>query len=116
MQGSARVQANLTWKYYADAKANLDASPGKGVEVIEPGPEIMAKSDEFVKADLAVIAQQFKDDYGLTNVEAKIEKITELVNKWKKLTADIADDPDALAKLYWGEVFSKIDPATFGMN
>lgn len=116
LKGAAKINADLTWKYYADAKKNLDDSPAKGVEVIEPGPEIMAKSDEFVKADLAVIAQQFKDDYGLTNVEAKIEKITELVNKWKKLTADIADDPDALAKLYWDEVFSKIDPATFGMN
>ena len=32
--------------------------------------------------DLKVIAQQFKDDYGLTNVEAKIEKIeTELRSK-----------------------------------
>ena len=116
LKGAARINADLTWKYYSDAKRNLDDSPGKGVEVIEPGPEIMAKSDEFVKGDLKVIAQQFKDDYGLTNVEAKIEKITELVNKWKKLTADIADDPEALAKLYWDEVFSKIDPATFGMN
>lgn len=116
LKGAAGINADLTWKYYSDAKRNLDDSPGKGVEVIEPGPEIMAKSDEFVKADLAVIAQQFKDDYGLTNVEAKIEKITELVNKWKKLTAGIADDRDALAKLYWDEIFSKIDPATFGMN
>jgi TRAP-type C4-dicarboxylate transport system substrate-binding protein len=116
LKGAAAINADLTWKYYSDAKKNLDASPGKGVEVIEPGPEIMAKSDEFVKGDLAVIAQQFKDDYGLTNVEAKIAKVTELVNKWKKLTADIADDPEALTKVYWDQIFSKIDPKTFGMN
>ena len=116
LKGAARINAELTWKYYADAKKNLDNSPSKGVEVIEPGPEIMAKSDEFVKADLTVIAEQFKKDYGLTNVEAKIEKITALVEKWKVLTKDIANDPDALTQLYWDQIFSKIDPATFGMK
>jgi TRAP-type transport system periplasmic protein len=116
LQGAAGINADLTWKYYTDAKKNLEASPAKGVEVIEPGPEIMAASDAFVKGDLKVISEQFTKDYGITNVDAKIAKIAELVEKWKTLTADIADDRDALAKLYWDQIFSKIDPATFGMN
>jgi TRAP-type C4-dicarboxylate transport system substrate-binding protein len=116
LQGAAGINADLTWKYYSDAKKNLENSPGKGVEVIEPGPEIMSASDEFVRGDLKVISEQFTTDYGITNVDAKIEIIAGLVEKWKTLTADIADDRDALAKLYWDEIFSKIDPATFGMN
>ena len=62
------------------------------------------------------IAAQFTKDYGLKNVDPKIAKITELIEKWKGLTADIADDPEALTKLYWDEIFSKIDPSTFGMK
>ncbi len=116
LKAAAGINADLTWKYYSDAKKNLEDSPGKGVEVFEPTPEIMAASDAFVKGDLKVISEQFTKDYGLTNVDAKIVKITELVEKWKTLTADIADDRDALAKLYWDEIYSKIDPATFGMN
>ncbi len=116
LAGSARIQADLTWKYYADAKANLEAAPGKGIEVIEPGPEIMAASDAFVKEDVKVIAKQFADDYGVQNTEAKIAKFAELVEKWKGLTADIADDPEALAKVLWDEIYSKIDPATYGMQ
>lgn len=116
LAGSARIQADLTWKYYADAKANLDASPAKGIEVIEPGPEIMAASDDFVRGDLKVIAKQFVDDYGVTNTDAKIAELTKLVEKWKTLTADIADDPEALAKVYWDEIYSKIDPVTYGMK
>ena len=116
LEAASRINADLTWKYYSDAKKNLDASPAKGIEVIEPGPEIMAASDEFVKGDLKVIAEQFKTDYGLKNVDAKIEKIAALVEKWKTLTADIADDPEALNKLYWDEIFSKLDPATYGVN
>ena len=116
LQGAARINADLTWKYYSDAKKNIDASPAKGIEVIEPGPEIMKASGEFVKGDVKIIAAQFTKDYGLKNVDPKIAKIPELIEKWKGLTADIADDPEALTKLYWDEIFSKIDPATFGMK
>ncbi len=116
LRASAKMQADLTWKYYSEAQKNLDASPGKGIEVIEPTAEIMAESDKFVKGDLAVIEKQFTTDYGVSNAAAKIEQVTKLVEKWKTLTADIADDPKALEKLYWDEVFSKIDAATFGMK
>jgi hypothetical protein len=76
----------------------------------------MAASDAFVKEDVKVIAKQFADDYGVQNTEAKIAKFAELVEKWKGLTADIADDPEALAKVLWDEIYSKIDPATYGMQ
>ena len=116
LEGAARINADLTWKYYSEAKKNIDASPSKGIEVIEPGPEIMKASGEFVKGDVRIIAAQFTKDYGIKNVDAKIAKIIALIEKWKGLTADIADDPKALAKLYWEQIFSKIDPATFGMK
>ena len=116
LEGSARIQAELTWKYYSDAKKNLEAAPGKGIEVYEPTPEIMAESDKFVKGDLKVIEQQFTTDYGVTKAASKIAKVGELVEKWKSLTADIADDKEALAKVFWEQIFSKIDPATYGMK
>ena len=116
LEGAARINADLTWKYYSEAKKNIDASPSKGIEVIEPGPEIMKASGEFVKGDVRIIAAQFTKDYGIKNVDAKIAKIIALIEKWKGLTADIANDPKALAKLYWEQIFSKIDPATFGMK
>ena len=116
LQASARMQADLTWKYYSDAKRNLDAAPGKGVEVFEPTPAILAASDAFVKGDLEVIEKQFTTDYGVKDAATKIAKVAELVDKWKRLTADIADDPEAIAKIYWNEIFSKVDAATFGMR
>lgn len=116
LKGSARAQADLTWKYYSDAKKNLEASPGKGIEVYEPDPEILKQSDEFVKGDLKVIAEQFRSDYDVDNTDAKIEKLVELTDKWKTLTEGIEDDPEALFQVYWEEIFSKLDPETYGMN
>lgn len=116
IEGSARVQADLTWKYYADAKANLEAAPGKGIEVIEPSAEILAASDAFVKQDIAVIAKQFAEDYGVGDVEAKIAEFTRLVEKWKGLTEGLENDPEGLGKVFWEEIYSKIDAATYGMK
>ncbi len=116
LKGSARVQSDLTWKFYADAKENLEASPGKGIEVFEPDPEILAKSEEFVRGDLKVISEQFTADYGVNNTDDKIAKMVELTEKWKTLTEGMENDPEALFQVYWDEIFSKIDPETYGMN
>ncbi len=116
LKGSARAQADFTWKFYADANRNLEAAPDKGIEIIEPSPELLASTEEFVKADLAVISAQYTRDYRIENADAKIAKIAELVEKWKGLTAGLEDDPEGLAKVYWDEIFSKIDPATYGIQ
>ena len=100
-KASARSNADVTWKYYADAKRNLNDAPGKGIEIIEPTEEMVKFSNDFVESDLAVIGKQFSEDYGLENTQAKIDKVSELVDKYKKLTKDMADDPEALAQLYW---------------
>ncbi|MDF1734660.1 MAG: C4-dicarboxylate TRAP transporter substrate-binding protein [Minwuia sp.] len=115
-KASARSSADVTWKYYADAKRNLDDAPGKGIEIIEPTAEMVKMSEDFVKSDLAVISQQFTKDYGLSNVDAKIAKISELIEKYKTLTAGMEDDAEALAQLYWDEIMSKVDLSTYGRN
>ncbi len=115
-KASARSSADVTWKYYADAKRNLNDAPGKGIEIIEPTAEMVKMSEDFVKSDLAVISQQFTNDYGLSNVDAKIAKISELVEKYKGLTDGMEDDAEALAQLYWDEIMSKVDLSTYGRD
>lgn len=116
LKASARSSADVTWKYYADAKRNLNDAPGKGIEIIEPTAEMVKMSEDFVKSDLAVISKQFTEDYGLSNVDAKIAKISELIEKYKGLTAGMEDDAEALAQLYWDEIMSKVDLSTYGRN
>jgi len=72
--------------------------------------------EEFVRGDLAVIAEQYRTDYGVDNTEQKIETVAGLVEKWKRVTAGLANDPERLAKVYWEEFLSGIDPATYGMR
>ncbi|WP_417515513.1 C4-dicarboxylate TRAP transporter substrate-binding protein [Minwuia sp.] len=115
-KASARSSADVTWKYYADGVRNLKQSPEKGIEIIKPTADMIKMSEDFVKSDLAVISKQFTDDYGLSNVDAKVAKISELIEKYKKLTVGMEDDAEALAQLYWDEIMSKVDLSTYALD
>lgn len=116
LKGAARMQAQMTLDYYALAKKDALGAAGMGVEVVEPSAELVAASDAFVQDDIAVIEEQFSNDYGVENATGKIAEMTRLIEKWKGLTTDLAEDPDALADVYWDEIFSKIDPSSYGIN
>lgn len=94
----------------------LEAARAKGIEILEASPALRAKLDEFVAADLLTVEKQFTEQYGVQNVGAKIALAQELVEKWKALTRDAGDDVGKLSELYWSEIFSKVDPATYGVN
>lgn len=116
LRASSRSAAELTSRYYAAAVRDIEAARSKGIQVMDATPEVKAESDLFVEADLKFIGQEFTDKYGVANADSKIEEFTKLVKKWKTLVGHIGDDQEALAKVYWDEVFSKIDPATYGQN
>lgn len=116
MRGAARLQAEMTLGYYDLAMSDAARAPTIGIEVIEASPELIARTDAFVQKDLPVISAQFARDYGVKNTDAKIAEMSRLIDKWKDLTDELANDLVGLEKVYWDEIFSKQDPKTFGMN
>ena len=117
-EAAARLLADISLDYNDLAKKNIADAKAKGIEVIEPPADMLAASEAFVKGDMDVIAEQFTSAYGLENVPAKIDTISALVEKWKGLTKDgpVTEDREALAKLYWDQVFSKVDPGTYATD
>lgn len=117
LKAAARLSAEAVYAYMEDDLEGLAAAKEKGVELIEGDESLINASAEFVAADIATVADQFTNQFGVKNVDEKIATFRELVDKWKGLTADIGDgDVDKLADLYWSEIVSKVDPATHGMN
>jgi TRAP-type C4-dicarboxylate transport system substrate-binding protein len=84
----------------------------KGVTVVDPEASgFESLMTEFVAAqDAAVI--EASTAAGVEDPLAKITIYRENFDKWKGLTEGV-DDIDALTQLYWDEIFSKIDPATY---
>lgn len=75
-----------------------------------------AATAAFLVDDLEVIKTQFAENYGVKDVEAKIQLFQSLMGKWKGLAAEAGADSVKLGDLYWTHVQSKIDPATYGVN
>ncbi|WP_163851879.1 C4-dicarboxylate TRAP transporter substrate-binding protein [Pseudooceanicola aestuarii] len=116
LKGMARMQADMTLGYQDLSDADAGTAAERGVTLLDPSEDLVAATNAFVQDDMAVIEQQFTDDYGVQNTGAKIARITELVEKWKGLVDAADGDVDALAQVYWDETYSKLDRASFGMN
>ena len=116
LRGAATMQAQMTLGYYNLANRDIEAAPGNGIELLQPSDELSAASDAFVQSDLAVIEAQFTKDYGVDGAAEKIAEVSALIEKWKGLTADAAGDTEKLSQIYWDEIFSKIDPSSYGVQ
>jgi hypothetical protein len=84
----------------------------KGVTVVEPEASgFESLMTDFVAAqDAAVI--EASTAAGVEDPASKIAIYRENFEKWKGLTEGV-DDIDALTQIYWDEIFSKFDPATY---
>ncbi len=116
LEGAARGMAEATARLFADARDTAVESPSLGVTVSEPTPELVVATEDFIKGDVAVLKQQFSSQFGVKDIDAKVAEITRLIEKWKGLTADWDGKTESLTKLYWDEIYTKIDPATYGMD
>ena len=116
VKGSAALVADVARFQDENTKASEAAASKAGIELKEPSAEVTAATDAFVKGDFAVIAEQFKTQYGVENAEKKIAKAQELISKWKALTNEIPDNYEALTALYQKEIFDRLDLTTHGMN
>ena len=78
--------------------------------------ELKARTSAFIEADLAVVAQNAEKSYGVKNAAPKVSRFRQLLSKWEKLTPHKEDwDQNALAEIYFREIFSKLDPKTYGL-
>ena len=112
MKGAARASAISTWAYQAGEKSVLSKVEADGVTVHEADPAVIAKTAEFIAADRAALVEIYAEK-GVSRGEEMLADFEELLVKWVGLTQEIAD-ADALADLYWAELYSKVDVAAHG--
>lgn len=117
LKGAGLVTAGVAIGYANQAKDAEEQARAKGI-AIAPAPEkLQAASDAFVAEDMKAVAKQFTETYGLQDVDAKMETISALIDKWKgKLEGIDLSSNKPFADLLWTEVYSKLDPATYGMD
>ncbi|WP_288943754.1 hypothetical protein [uncultured Roseovarius sp.] len=117
LRGAGIVSAGVAGGYFSDALTAEAKAEEKGVDVVPAAEALASETEALAKADMATIAEQYTSIYGIEDVEAKMETISALVEVWKERINGIdPKDNQAFADLLWENVYSKLDPATYGMN
>ncbi len=106
----------VTVNYSDNATTDLAKAKEAGIEIIPAPQDLRDATEAFVLQDVELIKTNFANDYGLKNVDEKVETIKGLIEKWKGLTKGIHSDKDALAKVYHDEVFSKVPADSYFMD
>ena len=115
LRGTSWLGAHMTWSYLAQQERDLKTAREQGIEVSEADPALMDELKTFVEADQKVVADLFKQNYGIENASEMQEAFKPYLDKWIALMKDV-ESADALNEVYWNELYSKLDPTSYGMN
>lgn len=113
LRAHAKLMADMTWIYIDEAKAGRERAPDLGIYYGDAAQDMIEMNREFIQGDLVAVAQIYNDRFGITNGAEASAALNELLVKWTDLTKDVSDR-EALGEIYWNEIFSKIDVASYG--
>lgn len=114
MKSNATLAAEMTWVYLQEARAGVKKTVEKGNFVGQADASLISQNQAFIESDLEAIVGNYKDKFGIENGAEASAKMRELVARWSGLVQGI-DNPQALADLYWNEIYSKVDASSYGM-
>lgn len=117
MEASARSMARMVIAYNSKVDAGLEASKAAGGNIYEPEADLVAHVSEFRDRATASAVDKAGTDFGVAEPQALIDDFVGTMQKWSDLLDGVdTSDEDALTALAMQEIFSKIDPATYGVE
>lgn len=115
MYASAAIAAELARLYVKEHEENRQLIEDKDdITVHEAGDELRAATREFIEGDIDTIAERYLDKHDLERSEEMISEFRETMSRWVELVEDV-ETGEELRRLYWEEVFSKVDVNQYGM-
>lgn len=95
---------------------NYKQAKEKGIEIIDPSEDLVAAKDAFVANDVGGLSK-IAEERGVPDYKQALDEFSALLAKWDGLLAEAdLEDPDAMYDLVMSEIYSKIDPATYGIE
>lgn len=116
LKAGSVMAAQITFLYQQQATEDLKKAEARGINISQAQPDMLNKSREFIRNDLAYIPQFYADEYKLDSevLKARSQTMLGLIEKWQDIIAkaDIKTADD-LREVYWEQVYSKVDPSTY---
>lgn len=111
----AAALTTVQFQTFNDEVLNTKAA-ADGIQVVEPTPELVALTEQFIAEDMANFDQMAKDNYGIQDAPARVARFQGMIDKWRDLLSTIdATDVAAVTALYKAEIWDKVDAATHGL-
>lgn len=114
LRAASVFSAGVPWIYHQHEDRILSEAEERGVKIHHADAALIEKNRAFIEQDMQHIAEDYKARYGVENGEALIKEFRALLEKWTGLVQDV-DSEEALADLYWQEIFSKVDVSQHGL-
>ena len=114
---AANVATALATQDWGHERADIarEMALAAGITFVEPDPALVTATEAFAEADLATIAAQARDRYGIADGAGKIARFRALIEKWEAIAAEVGEDPAAMAERKQAEIWDKVDWSTYGM-
>lgn len=103
--------------YEETIAAALEEAEKQGVTLHQPAEDLQATVEEFKARARENAIRMGVDTFGMSNPEPIIDQFEQLAEKWTDLLNGVdRTDRDTLIQLAVDEIYSKLDPATYGMD
>lgn len=114
LQAAAISHAVATVAYMNGEQEVLANPAAFGVELVEPSAGMRAVAELFIQEDVVTVAKLNTEKFNVQDVDMHIARFLGLVEKWNGLVQTVdQNDPEAVADLYYEEIYSKIDLSIF---
>lgn len=113
LRAHAKLAADIAWVYVEEGRAGRERAPDMGIEYGPAPDDIVAMNREFINNDKDAIASIYNERFGIDTGAEAAAALTEGLARWTELTKDVSSGEE-LAEIYWNEIFSKVDVASYG--
>ncbi|MGQ2909585.1 MAG: C4-dicarboxylate TRAP transporter substrate-binding protein [Aliihoeflea sp.] len=101
---------------YQNGAAEVEAKAADdGVVIQDAEPAVVEATKAFAAADEQFLINDFATRHGVERGEEMIGEFKELLDKWIGLMRE-AEGAEAYEKLFWDEIYAKIDVNSYGMR
>ena len=90
------------------------AASKAGIESIKPPADLVAASNAFAAADAKTAGELSAERFGLSETQAKVNRVLALIEKWNAIVREVDGDPQSVAARVQKEVWSKVDYEVYG--
>jgi len=114
MKANAKLTAEMTWVYVDIGRDGKTEAHERGIEYGPASDSLLEMNRSFIENDITSVAAIYNDRFGLENGAEVSDALRASLARWTALTAEV-DSPEALAEVYWNEIYSKVDVNSYGM-